>query len=556
MLTQLQLYWRTKDEIIDAVVEEYLQDCNYDNHPNPRVAMAELEEAINNEIAMENAVRPKTAWIKRISKLPESDIAEVMITFYPIKNVLWSGTEKSDDNYQLSIYHDSGDKEGIYSSSLEDIKQCVRKFQGRFTTAEFNEILFHLKMKAPVVKKCMDRNISVLKNGLFYYKEKQLMPFNRDLVFTAKADVCFNPFASDVTYKSPDGYIYSTESWFSELSANPDVVNLLWQVIGSTLRPYEEGFSLLINFYSSCGSSGKGCITQIIRSILGYNNTASIPLAKMGDRFALMGLLKGAIAIINDENNVSNKQAGYIANAEELKTLVTADLIRVEEKFKGFKEFNWHGRIINCQNSKIRSADSSDSFWRRQLWIEFDRNFSKDGDRRYIKNDYLKRQEVLEYIIYRVLVLMPDYYEFDVPDICIENLNELKEYNSDVRCFWNEFRERISFRMAPFKFLYALYCAFARESNPGSSPKRLNVFKDELLEIVKEDPLWECEEPKKRYKCKNYYDCFEPLIRDYRLESLMNSQFLDWRKYLIYQDGLSGIIKRDSDLSQSDNDEI
>lgn len=548
--------WRTKDEIIDEVVEDYLQDFDYDNHPEPKDAIAEIEDAINHQIALENTLRPKEARIKIISGLAESDIAKVMVTFYPIKNVLCSGKEKDDYNYQLCVYIDSGTKEGTYSSSLEDIKKCTRKFLGRFSATTFNEIMFHLKMIAPVVEKCMDRNIVVLNNGLFYYKEKILMPFDRDLVFTAKAAIDFNPFASNVKITNSDGYEFDIESWMSCLSDDEGVVNLLWQVIGSCLRPYESGFSLLINFYSSCGASGKGCLTQIIRDILGYNNTASIPLAKMGDRFALMALLKGVMAIVTDENNVSNKQAGFIANCEEIKTLVTADLISIEEKFKGFKDLNWHGRIINCQNSKLRTADSSDSFWRRQLWIEFDRNFAKDGDRKYVKDDYLKRKEVLEYIVYRVLVLMPDYYKFDIPSVCIESIDELKEYNSDVRLFWNEFREQIAFRMAPFKFLHALYCAFLKVNNPSGSPKRLSVFKDELLEIVKEDTLWECKDPKQRYKCKNYYDCFEPLICEYKLESLMNYSYLDSRRYLIRQDGLSGIIKKDSNFIQSENEEL
>ena len=71
--------------------------------------------------------------------------------------------------------------------------------------------------------------------------------------------------------------------------------------------------------------------------------------------------------------------------------------------------------MVQCLNEMPRIKDKSDSFYRRQLFIPFTKCFTGE-ERKYIKQDYLKRTEVLEYVLYRVLNM--NYYELDTPQTC------------------------------------------------------------------------------------------------------------------------------------------
>ena len=77
-------------------------------------------------------------------------------------------------------------------------------------------------------------------------------------------------------------------------------------------------------------------------------------------------------------------------------------------------------------NEMPRVKDKSDSFYRRQLFIPFTKCFT-GAERKYIKDDYLKRKEVVEYVMYKVLNM--NYYEFDVPEAC---KTALEEYTNGV----------------------------------------------------------------------------------------------------------------------------
>lgn len=52
------------------------------------------------------------------------------------------------------------------------------------------------------------------------------------------------------------------------------------------------------------------------------------------------------------------------------------------------------------------------------------------AERKYIKDDYFERPEVLEYVLCRVLNM--NYYEFSVPKACQLALQEYKDFNDPV----------------------------------------------------------------------------------------------------------------------------
>ena len=92
--------------------------------------------------------------------------------------------------------------------------------------------------------------------------------------------------------------------------------------------------------------------------------------------------------------------------------------------------------MVQCVNEMPRIKDKSGSFYRRLLIVPFDKCFT-GKEREYIKGDYLKRSEVLEYVLYRALNM--DFYKFSNPHVCKSLLNEYTEYNDPVQEFFQEF---------------------------------------------------------------------------------------------------------------------
>ena len=97
--------------------------------------------------------------------------------------------------------------------------------------------------------------------------------------------------------------------------------------------------------------------------------------------------------------------------------------------------------------------------------MPFLKNF-QGAERRYIKDEYLARKDVLEYILWRVLNM--DYYELSEPEACQALLLEYKEANDPVRQFWSEMEEQFVWDLLPYDFIHSLYLKWMDERHQRS----------------------------------------------------------------------------------------
>ena len=169
-----------------------------------------------------------------------------------------------------------------------------------------------------------------------------------------------------------------------------------------------------------------------------------------------------------------------------------------------------------------RVKDKSDSFYRRQLFIQFTKCFT-GSERKYIKDDYLHRQEVLEYVLCRVLNM--NYYTLSEPATCKIALNEYKAYNDPVRQFVEEIFPQLQWDLEPFEFLYVLYKAWLKESVPSGTPLSKKVFIDMLRKIIQDDPNSEWSVSTDSIRTGKKMDAVEPLICQYDLKDWMDPTY-------------------------------
>ena len=509
---------RTLNETIRICTDDYLDQIDLDNPPSPADIEAELVTLVKDACILENQIRAKGDTLKAPTKLCPSQIASIMLRLHNIVRVKCGG-ENADPSYDLlAIYQDSGKDEGIYITDENVFKKLAKQYNYSISSRELNDVMEMINIDAPRVSRTTNRDLIAVNNGIFNYDTKQLEPFSPEYVFLVKSKVNYNPFAVNVViHNDDDGTDWDVESWMSDLSDDPEVVELLWQILSAIVRPFVR-WNKSAWFYSNTGNNGKGTLCELMRSLCGDGSYAAIPLTDFSKDFALEPLTR-ATAIIVDENDVGC----FIDKAANLKAVITNDVIPINRKFKTPISYQFYGFMVQCLNEFPRIKDKSDSFYRRQLFIPFDRCFT-GHERKYIKNDYLHREEVLEYVLYKVLNM--NFYSLSEPASCKTALDEYKEYNDPVRQFLDEMLPDLVWDLVPFSFLYDLYKAWFRKNSPNGSIQGRNTFINDVLNLLGEYTDWYCMGRTVAVRPGKKMDKPELLIAEYGLNDWKNPGYM------------------------------
>ena len=509
---------RTLNETIRCCTDDYLETIDVDNPPDPADVEAELVTIVKDACLLENQTRAKGDTIKPPTKLCSSQIASIMLKLHHIVRVKCGGAN-SDSSYDLlAIYQDCGENEGIYITDENVFKKIAKKYNYSISSRELSDVMEMISIDAPRVSRSMDRDLIAVNNGIFNYETKILEPFTPDYVFLAKSKVNYNPSATNVViHNDDDNTDWDIESWMSDLSDDPEIVELLWEILSAIIRPHVR-WNKSAWFYSSTGNNGKGTLCELMRSLCGDGSYAAIPLVDFSKDFALEPLTR-ATAVIVDENDVGT----FIDKAANLKAVITNDVIPINRKFKTPISYQFYGFMVQCLNEFPRIKDKSDSFYRRQLFIPFDKCFT-GRERKYIKNDYLHRPEVLEYVLYRVLNM--NFYSLSEPASCKNALEEYKDYNDPVRQFCDEMMTQFTWDLLPFSFLYDLYKSWFKRNSPSGSIQGRNTFITDLLNIIGNYPDWYCTGRTTAIRPGQKMSVPEPLIAEYGLSDWKNTTYV------------------------------
>lgn len=505
---------RTQNDIIAQATADYIAGLDVDDPPPPRQIERELLAATNFAFGLQNASRKGDNKISLLKTLTFSQVAQLMIHLHRVVAVAPSGKNSDPDYDLLAVYCPSGDDEGIYLTSDRDLRKVARAYNREITINLANEVFAVLREEAPRVHRCSDRDLIAVNNGIFNYATKQLEPFTPEHVFLSKSSVDYDPAAISPVIDTPDGDTWEVEEWMASLSDDPEIVELLWEVCGAVVRPHVR-WNKSAWLYADRGNNGKGSLVELMRNLCGPSAHTSIPLTEMGKDFMLEPLTR-ASAIIVDENDVGQ----YIDKAANLKAIITNDVIMINRKHKYPISYQFWGFMVQCLNEFPRVKDKSDSFYRRQLFIPFEKCFT-GVERRYIKDDYLSRPDVLRYVLKRILHM--DYYVLSEPEATQQVLREYKDYNDPIRNFWGDHRDLFKWDLLPFPFLYDMFRSWFPRTNPSGSAVGRNVFINDLRRIVTDDPEWAVAE--NSVASKGRMDDPEHLIATYEMRSWYNPAY-------------------------------
>lgn len=507
---------KTQNEHLFTVTAAHLASLDLANPPAPAVLEADLIRLVNAQFMLENAMRDKSDRMPLLRQLTFSQVAQVLVALHRVVRVAPNDKNTDRDYDLLAIYMADGPDAGIYATSEDQIRSIARRYNRELTINGAREVMTVLREEAPRVVRCDDRDLIAVNNGVFDYRTKELHPHDPARVFLAKSRVDYVSGSVSPVIQTPDGDDWEVEAWMQTLSDDPEIVELLWEVLGAIVRPYVS-WNKSAWFYSEQGNNGKGTLCELMRNLVGPSSYASIPIADFGKDFLLEPLTR-ASAIIVDENDVGT----FIDRAANLKAVITNDVISINRKYKMPIPYQFYGFMVQCLNEFPRIKDTSESFYRRQLFVKFEKTFT-GRERKYIKDDYLHRPEVLQYVLHRVLHM--DYYALSEPEATKDVLTQYKSFNDPVRSFWEEHGDDFVWDLLPFPFLYELFKEWFVRNNPSGKPLGRNGFIDRLVVVTKDSLEWSCDNKEAKHRPGLRMHKAEPLIARYDLKGWMNQSY-------------------------------
>lgn len=520
---------RVYSQIVKEVTEEFIEQ----NTPLPEesVCAEKVVDELNSIFELENSIRPKGAKFKLCTDLPllaleifiscRDDIALIVPGDKSLSNKPPAYSTEQKKRFPVGIYQKSGANEGVWevtNDPLGEFAEKAKRYKPDLSVKQLTELFTAVKLRLKVLPKCVIPYYVAVENCIVDVLHKKFLPFTPDLVFTNKIHTPIDANATNPhVYFEEDGTTLDVESWLKELGDEETVLTIL-EVIQRACIPLARHDKMCL-FYNTQGNNGKGTICQLIRNIIGEDFVANISLSKFSDNYGLANLPK-ATAIICDENNM-----GYIKGLAELKAVITADKVTVNDKYVKAFDYTFNGLVLQCVNELPKVDDKTGSFKRRLHIIPFHSCFT-ESERKYIKGRFIHMDSVKKYILKKVLLDMEYRESFTETSLTKSALAEYSRSSNSVVEFLEEILPQCRWNLLPATdFLYEMYKSWYRKISPSGKSIGRNDFiddvKDFVIVSVKENPAFEWEWTNST-RADGYIDpnVREPLLVEYQITTM------------------------------------
>lgn len=347
-------------------------------------------------------------------------------------------------NNQLHFYED-----GVYVTGYARIEGLMIKYIPGLNRAKRKEVLDYLEIMIPSNTKQSDANYIAFRNGLYNIETEIFGPFDPSVVVTNKINVNYNEHA----------YHELTDKTLTKMACgDPQIRMLLEETIGYCFYRRNELRKAFI--LTGEKSNGKSTYIDMVKTLLGDENTSALDLKELGDRFKTAELF-GKLANLGDD--IGDE---FVSNTSVLKKVISGDRVNVERKGQDPFDFNNYSKFIFSANNIPRMGRGKDTaaLIDRLIIVPFDARFSaSDPDfDPYIKYK-LRSEEAMEYLVqigldglFRVLRTR----HFTVTERVKKQLEEYEQANNPTLMFFREGLEAEEVENEPSKDVYRKYTEF------------------------------------------------------------------------------------------------
>lgn len=325
-------------------------------------------------------------------------------------------------NGQLHIYED-----GIYVAGLNKIESVMIKHIPNLNRTKRQEVLAYLDILLNKNMRPSSANFIAFKNGIYNVDNDELIDYDPSIIITNKINHNYNPNA----------YTEVVDKTLDKLSCgDKDLRLLMEETVGYTFYKRSELRKAFILIGEK--SNGKSTFLDMIREVLGEDNTSSLDLKDFNHEFKVANLA-GSLANIGDD--ISDE---FIVDTAMFKKIVSGDRVNTNKKFEKPFDFNPYCKLLFSANSIPRMGKSrgNEAIIDRLIIIPFNARFSPDDPDfdPYIKYK-LRSEESLEYLIQlgiaglkRVLAAR----RFTISESVQRELEEYEETNDPVLGYLKE----------------------------------------------------------------------------------------------------------------------
>jgi len=342
-------------------------------------------------------------------------------------------------NGQLSIY-----KDGIYVHGTNKIEAEMIKHISNLNRSKRAEVLSHINLQIDSNTQMGDARYIAFKNGVYDLDTDEFTDFSPEYVVTNKINYNYIPGA----------YSEITDKTLNKLACgDKQIRQLLEEVIGYTFYRRNELRKAFILIGDK--ANGKSTYLDMIKTLLGDDNTTALDLKDLGDRFKTAELF-GKLACIGDD--IGDE---FIPNPASFKKLTSGDRLTVEKKGQDPFDFNSYAKLLFSANNIPRIKDKSGAVISRLIIIPFNATFSSDDPDYdpYIKYK-LRTSDSMEYLIQlgiRGLKRVLENQKFTTSKKVQKELEEYEENNNPIIMF---FKEAPKIENEPTKNVYKKYSEF------------------------------------------------------------------------------------------------
>lgn len=363
-------------------------------------------------------LRARNSEITRNGEVKESKITQILIahTIAEVIPIVMIGDGISKDK---SVLHYWNYDTQLYVSSEIDIHNLILKVEPRAVRKDWADIIGILKTLAEKVTPEESKHLIPVQNGIYNRKTRQLEPFDPKYIITSKIATPYKPNAE----KPKD---FDVDEWFSSLACgDEEVATLLWQMINeATNSNYTRGKVGIL--YGPSGNNGKSTYLALAMNVIGRENVSTLKPPEFGEKFKV-SQINGKVANFGEE--ISD---AYIDDIHNLMCIATGDPITVEEKGKPPFTLISKAFCVFSGNSLPRTRNK-DGWGRRALIIPFYADFSGQVNDPRIKDEYIKRQDVKEYVLKKALEM--DFEKFIEPQIVKDEIREYQKHNDHIQAY-------------------------------------------------------------------------------------------------------------------------
>lgn len=444
-----------------------------DRQFNPSDTSKELKKRIHEDSEqwkIEHAETKRDGTLKK-PNLPVRVTADILKRHCDMGRL---GSYDVDTRY-LGIYNPDT---GTYDSSEYYRKTLFRAAERSLTRNECKEVLDLLLNEVEDREKETDYNYLIFKNGIYNATTKQLEPFSPNFVFESTIEVNYNPDAVEPVF--PDGWTFS--KWLDvSMGGVEEKKKLMWQLIAGTIHANKPSGHVAF-LYSKVGSSGKSTMENLLQNLVGKKRSIALRLKDIENRFDNSGAV-GKALVIGDDNSPKD----YNPDSANLKSMVTGDPMKIEAKGEKAQTHNLSCQVVQSMNGLPSFGDVTDGLTRRLRIIEFTKSFKGAENNPNVKEKYIKKQSLLEWIAKEALehvVLSGEWINTE------ENKRYIKEIIMDsdpVARYVEERIPRFTSTRLPTLFLYADFKAVYALENGRNTKLSRNMFTKQIKEYMKAD---------------------------------------------------------------------